>query len=91
MTPSSAMEDVLIVGAGPAGLTAAIYLSRFHLSVAVVDAGHSRAALIPRTHNHAGYPGGIRGVELLRLMREQAGEFGVQVRPGVVERLRARR
>jgi thioredoxin reductase (NADPH) len=72
--------DVLIVGAGPAGLTAAIYLSRFHLSVAVIDAGDSRAALIPRTRNHAGYPGGIRGTELLGLMREQAAEFGVEVR-----------
>jgi thioredoxin reductase (NADPH) len=81
------MHDILIVGAGPAGLTAAIYLSRFHLDVAVVDAGNSRAALIPRTHNHAGYPGGIRGTELLRLMREQAGEFGIEVRHGVVEAL----
>jgi thioredoxin reductase (NADPH) len=81
-------HDVLIVGAGPAGLTAAIYLSRFHLEVAVIDAGNSRAALIPRTRNHAGYPGGIRGSELLRLMREQAGEFGVEVRDGVVEALR---
>lgn len=79
--------DVLIVGAGPAGLTAAIYLSRFHLSVAVVDAGNSRAALIPKTRNHAGYPGGIRGTKLLGLMREQAAEFGVTVRDGVVEAL----
>jgi thioredoxin reductase (NADPH) len=51
--------DVLVVGAGPAGLTAAIYLARFQLTVAVVDAGQSRAALIPRTRNHPGYPGGI--------------------------------
>lgn len=85
--PQPPTVDVLIVGAGPAGLTAAIYLSRFHLTIAVVDAGNSRAALIPRTHNHAGYPGGIRGTELLSLMRTQAAEFGVEVRHGVVKAL----
>ncbi|WID99365.1 FAD-dependent oxidoreductase [Bosea vestrisii] len=40
--------DCLIVGGGPAGLTAAIYLARFHLRVAVVDEGRSRALLIPK-------------------------------------------
>lgn len=79
--------DCLVIGAGPAGLTAAIYLSRFHLRIAVIDAGQSRAAMIPRTHNHAGYPGGIAGTELLARMREQAGEFGVAVEQGLVEKL----
>ncbi|WP_277667906.1 FAD-dependent oxidoreductase [Novosphingobium lindaniclasticum] len=50
--------DCLVIGAGPAGLTAAIYLARFHFSIAIVDGGHSRASLIPRTHNHAGYRAG---------------------------------
>lgn len=79
--------DCLLIGAGPAGLTAAIYLARFHLSIRIVDAGQSRAAMIPRTHNHAGYPGGIAGTELLRLMREQASEFGVEVTSSLVERI----
>ena len=79
--------DCLVVGAGPAGLAAAIYLARFHLRIAVVDAGKSRAAMIPRTHNHAGYPGGIAGTELLARMREQAGEFGVTVEQSLVEKL----
>ncbi len=70
------MDDCIIIGAGPAGLTAAIYLARYHLSIRLFDSGSSRAALIPRTHNHAGYPGGIPGPELLRLMQEQAREFG---------------
>lgn len=78
------MADCLIIGAGPAGLTAAIYLARFHLDIRIVDAGKSRAALIPRTRNHAGYPGGISGAELLARMREQAAEFGAQVIPGLV-------
>lgn len=70
------IDDCIIVGAGPAGLTAAIYLARFHLRIRLFDNGSSRAALIPRTNNHAGYPDGIPGVELLQLMRRQAERFG---------------
>lgn len=77
--------DCLVVGAGPAGLTAAIYIARFHLRLRLVDAGKSRAALIPRTHNHAGFPGGISGVDLLARMRDQAAEFGAEVTQGIVE------
>ena len=70
------IDDCIIIGAGPAGLTAAIYLARFHLSIRLFDCGTSRAARIPCTRNHAGYPGGISGAELLARMREQAREFG---------------
>lgn len=79
--------DCLIIGGGPAGLTAAIYLARFHLSMKLVDAGDSRAGWIPTSHNHAGYPGGINGQELLRLMREQAIIYGTSVEQGHVTRL----
>ena len=65
-------HDCIVIGGGPAGLTAAIYLARFHLSVAVLDDGQSRAALIPLTRNHAGFPDGIAGAELLHRMRRQA-------------------
>ena len=81
------MEDCIIIGGGPAGLTAAIYLARFHLSIRLFDCGSSRAAQIPRTHNHAGYPGGIPGPDLLRLMLEQAESFGVAREPLRVSRL----
>lgn len=80
--------DCLVIGAGPAGLTAAIYLARFHLDLRVVDAGKSRAALIPLTRNHAGYPGGISGPDLLGRMRAQAAEFGVDIGNGLVESIR---
>lgn len=78
--PSSADagRDCIIIGGGPAGLTAAIYLARFHLSVLVIDAGDSRAELIPMTHNHAGFPDGISGTELLRRMRAQAELYGAE-------------
>ena len=81
--------DCVVIGAGPAGLTAAIYLARYHLSLVVVDGGKSRAESIPRTHNHAGFPEGISGSELLHRMREQAARFGVAVERAHVRGLRA--
>ena len=71
--------DCLIVGGGPAGLTAAIYLARFHLDILVVDEGKSRAGWIPCTHNHAGFPDGISGKELLARMRAQAQKYGAEI------------
>ncbi len=89
-----AMKDVpldcLIIGGGPAGLTAAIYLARFHLGVRVIDAGGGRATLIPTTHNHAGYPEGIAGAELIARMRRQALKYGAAVIDGRVDALEMR-
>ncbi|HEX8216792.1 MAG TPA: NAD(P)/FAD-dependent oxidoreductase [Allosphingosinicella sp.] len=79
--------DCLVIGGGPAGLTAAIYLTRFHLSLKVVDSDESRAAWIPSSHNHAGYPDGINGKELLELMRTQARKYGASIVTGRVTRL----
>jgi len=79
--------DCLIVGGGPAGLTAAIYLARFHLDILVVDGGKSRASWIPCTRNHAGYPDGIEGKELLRRMREQACKYGAKIETEFVTKL----
>jgi thioredoxin reductase (NADPH) len=79
--------DCLIVGGGPAGLTAAIYLARFHLKILVVDDGKGRAASIPCTRNLAGFPGGISGREVLDRMCEQAGLYGAKIKDGFVTRL----
>src|SRR3954470_1393443 len=79
--------DCLVIGGGPAGLTAAIYLARFHLDILVVDGGKSRASLIPCTRNHAGYPDGIEGKELLRLMREQTCKYGAKITTEYVTKL----
>ncbi|MEA3028929.1 MAG: thioredoxin reductase [Sphingomonadales bacterium] len=79
--------DCLIIGGGPAGLTAAIYLARFHLKLKLIDGGNSRAAWIPCTRNHAGFPEGISGVELLARMKKQAQLYGAQIENEHVTRL----
>ena len=79
--------DCLIVGGGPAGLTAAIYLARYRRKVLVVDSGKSRAAWIPKTHNYPGFEDGISGKALLAKLREQAEEYGAELRQGKVEKL----
>jgi thioredoxin reductase (NADPH) len=81
--------DAVVVGAGPAGLTAGIYLGRFRRRVLVIDGGDSRASWIPTSHNQPGFPDGIRGEDLLALMRRQAIKFGAVIRQGTVVRLRA--
>ena len=79
--------DCLVVGAGPAGLTAATYLARFRRAIAVVDAGHSRARWIPTSHNVPGFPLGVAGDTLLQRLRAQACEYGVSIADGCVVRL----
>ncbi|HEX8639862.1 MAG TPA: NAD(P)/FAD-dependent oxidoreductase [Allosphingosinicella sp.] len=81
--------DCLIVGGGPAGLTAAIYLARFHLKVRVVDAGRSRAGWIPCTRNVPGFTDGVSGKALLARMRAQAEKYGAGFTTGRVTRLDA--
>src|SRR3954454_24523760 len=79
--------DCLIVGGGPAGLTAAIYLARFHLDILVVDGGKSRASWIPCTRNVSGFPDGINGKELLQRMRDQACKYGAKIETEFVTKL----
>lgn len=79
--------DCVIIGAGPAGLTAAIYLARFRRRFVVIESGGSRAAWIPRSRNHPGFPEGVNGKALLSRMRKQAEKYGTDIRAGRVERL----
>ena len=80
--------DCLVIGGGPAGLTAAIYLARFHLKLQVVDAGKSRASLIPCTRNHSGFPDGISGAAGLVIRSEvvAATQRTKSARPGFQSR-----
>jgi len=84
---SSESLDAVIVGAGPAGLTAALYMARFRREVLVIDGGDSRAAWIPNTHNHPGFPDGVSGEALLDLQRRHAVRYGARLQPGKVEAL----
>jgi thioredoxin reductase (NADPH) len=79
--------DCLIIGGGPAGLTAAIYLARFHLDIMVVDGGKSRAAWIPCSRNVSGFTEGIEGTELLRRMRDQACKYGAKIETEFITKL----
>lgn len=87
MTNESRMLDCLIIGGGPTGLTAAVYLSRYRRLTKLIDAGTSRASLIPRSHNYPGFPDGVTGDELLARLREQARRYGTELHSGKVERL----
>lgn len=81
---ASTISNVVIVGAGPAGLAAAMYLGRFHRKPLVVDAGGSRALWIPASHNIPGFTQGISGPKLLSRLRAQAARYGAEFRQGTV-------
>lgn len=80
--------DCAVVGAGPAGLTAALCLARYRRSVAVFDTGEGRSTFGQVNHNLLGFPGGIPARELRRLGRAQLAEYP-QVRciDGCVDRI----
>lgn len=78
VTPDKRL-DCLVIGAGPAGLTAATYLARYRRKVTVIDGGRSRARWIPASHNCPGFPFGVAGNDLLQRFRTQAEEFAVPI------------
>ncbi len=80
-------SDCLVIGGGPAGLTAAIYLARFRRHVVVVDEGKSRARYIKTSYNYPGFTHGIQGEQLLINLRTQASEFGAEIVTGKIESL----
>ncbi|CAO4173395.1 NAD(P)/FAD-dependent oxidoreductase [Methylorubrum aminovorans] len=81
--------DCLIVGGGPAGLTAALYLARFERRFLVVDAGSSRASWIPTSHNIPLFADGISGREILARQREHIARYRAEVLQGTVRALRS--
>lgn len=78
--------DVIIVGGGIAGLSAAIYLGRALRKTLIIDAGRSLARWEPEVHNYLGFPEGIDGNELLRRGLEQAKSFHVSFREDEIAR-----
>lgn len=80
--------DCLIVGGGPAGLTAALYLARFNRRFLVVDGGFARASWIPTSHNIPLFAGGIGGPNILARQRASAEQYGARILSGCVTELR---
>ena len=76
--------DCLIIGAGPGGLTAAIYLRRFHRDIMIIDKGESRLSLIPVSHNYPGFAEGVHGATLLKTLKTQLDKLDCSVSVGEV-------
>jgi thioredoxin reductase (NADPH) len=79
--------DCLVIGGGPAGLVASVYLARYRRTLRLVDAGGSRLQWIPKTRNVLGFPDGIQGSALLERLRQHASRYGVEALQGRVDSL----
>jgi thioredoxin reductase (NADPH) len=81
------IHDAIVVGAGPGGLTAAVYFGRFRRRCVVLEDDQPRARWIPTSHNIPGFTTGIGGEEFLTTLKEQALQYGAQVRRAHVSAL----
>ena len=81
-------REVIVVGGGIAGLSAAIYLGRAQRDTLVIDSGHSMAKWEPVVENYLGFPDGVSGEDLLKFGRQQAEHHEVRFVPDEIEKIR---
>lgn len=74
-SPQERAVDAAVIGGGPAGLSAAIYLARYNREVLVLDTGQGRSTHHQINHNYPGFPGGIATVDLRKLATEQLAHY----------------
>jgi len=77
--------DVVVAGGGAAGLSAAIFLARAGVGVAVFDRAESSLRRVEKVYNYLGFPDGVGGTELLALGRRQAERFGATIHDASVD------
>jgi thioredoxin reductase (NADPH) len=84
------MYDIIIIGGGPAGLTAGIYTSRARLKTLLIEdpSRASQAMLTALVENYPGFPEGIGGAEFIERLKKQAGHFGLEFASGNVSKIR---
>src|SRR5947199_7484651 len=87
LPPISRSREVIVVGGGLAGLSAAIYLGRALRDVLVIDAGESLAIWEPKVQNYLGFPRAVDGRELLRRGRRQAERYGAKFAREEIDRI----
>ncbi len=78
--PAERVREVIVVGGGLAGLSAAIYLGRAMRDTLLIDSGHSMAIWEPDVQNYLGFPEGVSGSELLERGRRQVAHYGAECR-----------
>jgi len=89
-TKEEIIYDAIIIGGGPAGLTAGIYLSRARMNTLLIEKAlpGGQVILTEVIENYPGFPHGIAGPELMQKMEEQAVGFGLKIEYGEVEEIR---